>query len=111
MIKRKVIRVSNDMLQFIWLLDKYYYFIFEESSDFVEQMYLIVKMDRNNSPAEVYLQDISVKLSDTVNNVKLVCIVSDENSFFFIFNSQTLGDDMDDLDDLDLVDIYLKSDQ
>jgi len=67
-------------------------------------------MDKNNSPSEVYLQDISVKITDSVNKMKLACMLSDENTIFLIFNSQTLGEDLDCVEDLDLINNYLKSD-
>ena len=67
-------------------------------------------MDKNTSPSEVYLQDISVKLRDSVNKMKLSCMLSDESTIYLIFNSQTLGDDLDCVEDLDMINNYLKSD-
>lgn len=67
-------------------------------------------MEKNNSPADIYLQDISVKLTDSVNKMKLSCMLSDENTIYLIFNSQTLGEDIDCVEDLDMINQYLKSD-
>lgn len=67
-------------------------------------------MDKNNSPAEIYLHDISIKLTESVNKLKLSCMLSDEKTIYLIFNSQTLGEDVDYIDDLELINNYLKSD-
>lgn len=67
-------------------------------------------MDRKNSPAEVYLQDISVKLTDSVNSMGLSCIVSDEHRIFFIFNTTNIREEINTKidDDLDEINLYLQ---
>jgi hypothetical protein len=67
-------------------------------------------MDKTNSPAEIYLQDISAKLTDSVNKLKLCSMLSDESTIFLVFNSQTIGEDIDYMEDLDLINNYMKSD-
>ena len=61
-------------------------------------------MMKKNSPAEVYLQDISMKINDTLNHMKLSCIVSDEEKIYLVFNTTTIMDheeiEEDDLEDI-----------
>lgn len=94
---------------------KYYYFIFEENhNEYIRQEYLIVKMNKKNSPTEVYLQDISMKINDTVNNMCLSCVVSDEEKIFFIFNTTAIYDCIDEdieEDDLEEINQYINSQQ
>lgn len=71
---------------------------------------MIIRFDKNNSPAEIYLQDFSLKLTESVNKMNLVCMLSEENTIFLIFTTQTLGDDVDYIDDLEMINHYLKSD-
>lgn len=71
---------------------------------------MIIRFDKNNSPAEIYLQDFSLKLTESVNKMNLVCMLSEENTIYLIFTTQTLGDDVDYIDDLEMINHYLKSD-
>lgn len=42
--------------------------------------------------------------------MNLVCMLSEENTIFLIFTTQTLGEDVDYIDDLEMINHYLKSD-
>ena len=63
----------------------YFYFIFEEDlNDSLQQEYLTIMMEKKNSPAEVYLQDISMKIND-----KLVNLGIKDDAFFVSTEEQT----------------------
>ncbi len=112
-IKIYINSVSN--LLYLNFLVKYFYFIFEEIiNDYTEQEYLTIMMEKKNSPSEVYLQDISMKLYDTANNMRLSCIVSDEEKIFFIFNTSTILEQIEEdfeEDDLEEINEYINNQQ
>lgn len=101
----------SDLCHFA-LEDKYYYLIFEESISLgnLAQQYLVIKMEKENSPTDLYLQDISTKITSQVNKLKMACMLSDENIVYLIYNVQTIGEDLDYIEDLDLINNYIKSD-
>lgn len=69
------------------VLDKTYYFIFEEDLYQAEEGgydYLVITMEKGKNPNEMYVQDIAKKLNDYQSQFKLSCIVSDEKTIFLI---------------------------
>jgi hypothetical protein len=69
------------------MLEKVYYFIFEQNTDFVEYDYLVVTMEKGNNPNETFIQDITKKLNDYLTLFKLCSIVSDEDTIYLILFS------------------------
>lgn len=69
--------------------EKTYYYIFEENIFQKTQYdYLVITMDKNESPSQIYVQDITKKLNDYQTDYKLCCIVSDENVLFLVMYSE-----------------------
>lgn len=60
---------------------------------------MTLKIEIKNAPTDVYLQDVSIKINDTLDNLNLSCIVSDEKTMYFIFNTTTIGEDFDNTDE------------